>query len=1052
MRFFAPMIAVTLGAQPAPPAAQGASTQVMRDLVVLGGSEDDQRFAKAAMGLLPGTAVTDREVLKALESVQATDRFRSCTHRWVPAKEAQVLEVQVDPWPIVDSWRWTGDPVPASLVDSLFPRLRKGLRVGTHRLESWRADAERRVRESGYPAATVHANRLDRDTGLSLELHLGKPDLVQEIRVETGSGPYSPEKILSLTGLKEGLSLFTASEKLRVLRKLQRTLLADRRYEGSVALDWEPGRGQVLIRIVAGPLVRLEYQGGGLGLTRLKDLVPLTWADRYHPGLLDEGTQRIAMKLKSKGYFEAKVRCERTVLRGTASAPAEVRVLYVAEHGPKVRISALRFERNRELSTAELVSAARFSSAWYWLKKPLATPDFINLIEDRVKAAYITRGFPEVAVRRRLEPAGAHHVLVLQIKEGTRKFLNSATLTLPPGAAWSKEAFAACLLPFLMEAATSVRGDSGSFSSDRPGLAGIQGAFRFLAPQKDQEGSRIRLEFSRPIPYVRNDLRTVLTRLKVEAQGIGVLRPREKIFTEGGEDGLDLFIEIPPVSVAELHHLIVEGSDRTRAEAVLRSIPMSPGTPLDPGKVRQAQAELGELGAFRRIEFVNGTGDGTPPTPGETNPAEEGRLLLKLEERSPWEFTSAFGYDKLFGYHISFGAQRHNLQGMGRTMDFGFRAGDATLNSPFLRKAFPTGEFTRSVDIFSLGYSDPWLPTHWLPWVPATGRYRFEASYIQEQKTSYLIRRRRVTNLLEWPMGERQVLQLGHRFERSEARLVDIAPGFEAIFQAHDFLNEATRGPAHAVVSAPFIGFIRDTRNNRLDPTEGGNTVAKLELSTQLFGTSANASFLKLDMRHQHFWPIGSRAQYGVVGLGVRLGAAWPTADSAEEFPIAERFFAGGPGSHRGVEPDFLGPLGGIPLLQRNSRGKFEPTFQEGTGFLLYEIIPTGGQGLALMNLDYRFPLVENIFWGEIFVDSGQVYARLRHPNANSANGTTTPFDQPAFPALRTALGIGLIFKFGLPLKIEYGVDWNRFFGKPRSRAQSQTQLKNLLISAGYTF
>jgi hypothetical protein len=40
----------------------------------------------------------------------------------------------------------------------------------------------------------------------------------------------------------------------------------------------------------------------------------------------------------------------------------------------------------------------------------------------------------------------------------------------------------------------------------------------------------------------------------------------------------------------------------------------------------------------------------------------------------------------------------------------------------------------------------------------------------------------------------------------------------------------------------------------------------------------------------------------------------------------------------------------------------------------------------------------------------------------------------------------------GFPLKLEYAADWKRIMGKPRTADERDTQLKSLLISAGFQF
>jgi outer membrane protein assembly factor BamA len=228
-------------------------------------------------------------------------------------------------------------------------------------------------------------------------------------------------------------------------------------------------------------------------------------------------------------------------------------------------------------------------------------------------------------------------------------------------------------------------------------------------------------------------------------------------------------------------------------------------------------------------------------------------------------------------------------------------------------------------------------------------------------------------------------------------------------------------------------------------------SVARVEFANQVFFTSANSSFVKVDLRNQWTWPVGYRARAGVVALGLRVGAAKPTATSADNLPLSERFFAGGPFSFRGVEPDALGVQTQIPLryVTGSLAGQQET---DANGNPISYSTPVGGQGLALINLEYRFPVFKPTMWAEIFVDSGQVYQSLtRQPAQPGVNGGP---DIPAtgFPPFRTALGCGLIFKIGIPLKIEYAADVKRILGMPRSQDDRDTQLKSVLVSAGFQF
>jgi outer membrane protein assembly factor BamA len=285
-------------------------------------------------------------------------------------------------------------------------------------------------------------------------------------------------------------------------------------------------------------------------------------------------------------------------------------------------------------------------------------------------------------------------------------------------------------------------------------------------------------------------------------------------------------------------------------------------------------------------------------------------------------------------------------------------------------------------------------------------------------------------------------VQVGHRYERTEVRSrIDPVPEIAAQFKS-DLFKAAKIPDGRVIISAPFIHFLRDLRDSPFDPTRGTLFSAKLELANQLFGTSTNSSFVKLDVRHQWNWPIGHSAEAGVVAVGVRVGVADPTASTAENFPLSERFFAGGPFTHRGVEPDSLGPRGSVPILDPATRNyKYSST-----GNPITALIPLGGQGLALINIDYRFPVYSTWLWGEVFCDSGQVYASLKRPESRLI-GAPQPY-----PPFRTALGAGLIFKLGIPIKIEYAADLKRILGKSRTREEQETELHGVLVSAGFQF
>ncbi|HJV48679.1 MAG TPA: BamA/TamA family outer membrane protein [Geothrix sp.] len=1006
-------------------AQEADAVRVLTTVRIDGGDGDDRRFALAALGLKPGQPVNSAAFQQALAAVRLVDRFLSVEGS-LEADGAAV--VRLEPLAPVAAWRWEGDAIPGPLKKTLLPELRKGQRLGAQRRAVLTGLAEQRLREAGYPEARLEAVQEKGGRQLRLRLTLGAPALIRDIRLQGDPAPYDRETLLKVAGLRPGTSFWTPTTVQEAQRRLRQWLVKHKRLEGSVRLEPAPEPGVLQMDVRPGPVVKLASRGLNLlgtwlGQPGLSDFVPLARADRYSPSLLDEGAGRITTYYRNQGYPEAKVSYDRVVTAGTAERPEAVTITFVLERGPRRTLGEVRFEGNRELSEEELRGAVALPKR-FLLLPPHARTETVKALEDRVTAFYLQRGFPDVRVRRRVDTAKDGSVEVrLIIREGQRRFVDALVLELPADPAFPRQSLSQSLLLALSDHPQPVAGTPW-YQSDRRHLQGIKA-------RMDATPQGMRLSFQPSLPLVRNDLALVVSDLRQRLSSAGAASPQVKLaFEDEGEQPI-VRIQVPAQPLDRARRLVVQGSDRTRAEAVLREAELPPGAPLDPAKLDEGQIQLGGLGAFQRVDLLT-----LKDLPGqEQQPWQRGDLGLRLEERSPWVFTESFGYDKTQGYHFGWNAQRLNVGGMGRVMDFGVRAGDQSLNSETLRKAFTTGDIKRSLDSYSLGYTDPWfMPGALDTWLPSRTRFRAEGAYIIEAQAAFLARRRRFTPNLEWKVGPHEVVQLGYRFERVEVASNTDSQGNPLVSDKDLFL--IARTPARSIISAPYLQVASDHRDKPYDPTQGTFFLGRLELANQLFGTSINSSFVKLDLRQQWNWPMGFHAENGVVMFSLRVGVARPTAESAKDLPLSERFFGGGSFTVRGVEPDMLGKLGQVKSLDGTTT----------------QIIPLGGQAIAVVNLEYRFPLFGQSVWGEVFVDSGQVYRTL-HPvapdpgSAAADDETKTPF-----PPLRTTLGLGLILKVGFPLKLEYAADWKRIMGQPRTEDERNTQLKSLLISAGFQF
>jgi len=116
--------------------------------------------------------------------------------------------------------------------------------------------------------------------------------------------------------------------------------------------------------------------------------------------------------------------------------------------------------------------------------------------------------------------------------------------------------------------------------------------------------------------------------------------------------------------------------------------------------------------------------------------------------------------------------------------------------------------------------------------------------------------------------------------------------------------------------------------------------------------------------------------------------------------PIAERFFAGGDATHRAYGQDELG-IRGETLIRNPNGGGF---------------VPVGGDGLLLINLEYRFPIA-GAFGGVLFLDSGNVWPdwrAIRLAEVKNGIGLGARYNSPIGP-VRAGIGFKLNREHGEP-------------------------------------
>ena len=412
---------------------------------------------------------------------------------------------------------------------------------------------------------------------------------------------------------------------------------------------------------------------------------------------------------------------------------------------------------------------------------------------------------------------------------------------------------------------------------------------------------------------------------------------------------------------SRVDRVILRGNQVTRDSVVRRFVTLGPGDVVAQRDLLELQRELYRLGIFSRVEvFLARNGD----------EAADRDVIVRLEEGRVRRLHYGVGYDSEDGVSGLAGYSHANV--LGRALAF-------------------------QVDV---RFSEREQQQRMLVRQPYLGPYPIPITYTvyrtDERQPAFDSHRRGSQVEAERRFGDGRRSRIGLLYTY---KIVDL--------ELLDTDAEVDRSLRDIQISSLTPSLLLDHRDDPVNPTRGWSTAVQLEGASPLL--VADEAFLKFFVQGTYHLPW----KRTVLAASLRLGGIEPLDDDAPadpslpaaleaaEIPISERFFAGGRTSHRAYARDFLG-LRGTTLCHGSGRdGSTCPAAGEGDKFL-----PVGGNGLAVLNLDFRFPIVGGL-GGSLFVDHGNVWPRWQDVNPGEAKlgvGAGLRYLTPIGP-LRAELG-----------------------------------------------
>ena len=411
------------------------------------------------------------------------------------------------------------------------------------------------------------------------------------------------------------------------------------------------------------------------------------------------------------------------------------------------------------------------------------------------------------------------------------------------------------------------------------------------------------------------ELRAVL-----EAAGFLSAQVEAQLAWDPSETLVDVAFDVLPGPQAVLDRVVIRGNRRTHPRLLHRTIDLTPGEPLSRQKMLEIQRRLYKLGIFSRVDVR------LAPAPPFASLRD---VWVRVDEGSVRRLTYGVGYDTEDGVRGLFGYSHANLFGRGVSARFDSRWSQRERQARLLLRQ------------------------------PFLGRWRLPTTYslfaVEEEQDSFDSRRRG---------AQIDANRFGRRFRYGLLYTYKVVE----VLDADDALQplEIDRDLSSVEISSLTPSISIDRRDDPLIPTRGWTASLQAEYAFPLF--SAETEFLKVFAQHTGYLGLG---RAGVLAGGLRAGAIEAVGDSNAQdptlppglasrgVPISQRFFAGGRTTHRAYRRDRLG-IPGLSLIQGSADSDDR-------------LVPVGGNGLFLLNLDYRFP-ISGPLGGTVFVDAGNVW------------------------------------------------------------------------------
>ncbi len=644
--------------------------------------------------------------------------------------------------------------------------------------------------------------------------------------------------------------------------------------------------------------------------------------------------------------------------------PSSVRLTFVIDEGPKVRIGDIRFIGTTIFPEEELKTALKLTKE----RGPVSIfkgtdkyyEDKLNYdLETNLRAYYQERGYLQVQI-------GAP---ITRIFEGPRGKIPMLRKT--------KEQF---LVEIPIDAGDQYK--MGELKMDNCGIFKCDFLVNLFQMKKGDV-----LNYKKVKTTIDNIKKLFGDYGFIDVDLIQDQAPHPETKT------VDLTFNLQPGKQFTVHRINFEGNTKTRDKVMRREFVIEEGKIFSTRLLDTSVQRLNMLGFFEKIEDKDYN-----VTPDQKTAMVD--VTLKVKEKSMQSIGLQGGVSGISGSFIGMNYQTNNLMGRGESIEFSFTAG------------------TRTTD-FVVSFNEPYLlDTRWNMGLSVfNSRNRFDTysvfgyTNLTTGQPSQLFTQRTsgVTLNLSRPIGLTW-WRLGTSYTYQKISVADIAAGFEP-FALGQFTGFAPGGNASAALNGIIRSEVTPTlsynsTNAYFNPTRGHSITLSLGVAGSVLGGDFN--LVRPSVEYRQFFPdklISNRRNT----WGFRLIGQYVRAFSNSSVPFFDRFFIGGETTIRGFDIRSISPL--VVTATRKLDAQGNPVIDLNTGLARIDrsINPIGGDTSIIFNGEYRVPIAGPLMISA-FLDMGIATVTDRSVLGTFGTTTTNTLIDSTNRVIRSSAGLELSF------------------------------------------